>query len=38
MVEKIRNFKDLEVWKKGMEIVKDVYVTSSTFPNRNFMA
>ena len=34
MVEKIRNFRDLEVWKKGMEIVKDIYVTSSTFPKQ----
>jgi len=25
MVEKIRNFRDLDVWKKGIEIVKDVY-------------
>ena len=34
MVEKIRNFRDLDVWKKGMEIVKDVYVASSTFPKQ----
>jgi four helix bundle protein len=32
MVEKIRNFRDLDVWKKGMEIVRDVYVATSTFP------
>ena len=34
MVEKIRNFRDLDVWKKGMEIVKDVYVATSTFPKQ----
>jgi four helix bundle protein len=31
MVNKIKNFRDLDVWKKGMEIVKEVYVVSSTF-------
>jgi len=34
MVEKIRNFRDLDVWKKGMEIVKDVYLASSIFPKQ----
>ena len=34
MVEKIRNFRDLDVWKKGMEIIKDIYVASSTFPKQ----
>ena len=34
MVEKIRNFRDLDVWKKGMEIVKNVYVATSTFPKQ----
>ena len=32
MVEKIRNFRDLDVWKKGIEIVKDVYTTVRGFP------
>lgn len=32
MVEKIKNFRDLDVWKKGIEIVKDVYLTASDFP------
>jgi four helix bundle protein len=34
MVEKIRNFRDLDVWKKGIELVKDVYAVASTFPRR----
>jgi four helix bundle protein len=36
MVEKIRNFRDLDVWKKGIEIVKDVYKTVDSFPKREF--
>jgi len=34
MIEKIRNFRDLDIWKKGMEIVKDVYTASSVFPKQ----
>jgi len=34
MVEKIRNFRDLDVWKKGIEIVKDTYKTTESFPKR----
>ncbi|MDZ7735671.1 MAG: four helix bundle protein [Gammaproteobacteria bacterium] len=29
---KITNFKDLEVWKLGKEIVMDVYTVTSGFP------
>ena len=29
---KIRNFRDLEVWKKGIEIARHVYETTRTFP------
>jgi len=29
---KIRNFRDLEVWKKGIEIAKDVYQMTGQFP------
>ena len=36
MIEKIRNFRDLDVWKKGIEIVKDVYETVSGFPKQEF--
>ncbi|HUW18671.1 MAG TPA: four helix bundle protein [Sedimentisphaerales bacterium] len=32
MAEKIRNFRQLDIWKKGIEIVKDVYKTVSEFP------
>ena len=28
----IKDFRDLEVWKKGMEIVKSVYTLTSKFP------
>lgn len=34
MVEKIRNFRDLDVWKKGIEIVKDVYKITGSFPKQ----
>ena len=36
MIEKIRNFRDLDVWKKGIEIVKDVYKTTDSFPKQEF--
>jgi len=36
MVEKIKNFRDLDVWKKGIEIVTDVYETVDGFPKREF--
>ena len=34
MIEKIRNFRDLDVWKKGIELAKDVYETASCFPKQ----
>ncbi len=34
MVEKIKNFRDLNVWKKGIEIVKDVYKITGSFPKQ----
>jgi four helix bundle protein len=34
IVEKIRNFRDLDVWKKGIEIVKDTYKATESFPKR----
>lgn len=33
MNEKIKDFRDLNVWKKGMEIVEEVYKTTQTFPS-----
>ena len=34
MVEKIRNFRDLDTWKKGIEIVKDIYKIVGEFPKQ----
>ncbi len=34
MTEKIRSFRNLDVWKKGIKIVKDVYRTSSALPKQ----
>jgi len=32
MQKKIKNFRDLNIWKKGIEIVKDIYTTVRKFP------
>jgi len=34
MNRKITNFGDLDVWQKGIEIVKDVYTTVEGFPRQ----
>jgi four helix bundle protein len=31
---KSRNFRDLDVWKKGMEIAREVYRTTGAFPQK----
>lgn len=31
-MEKIKTFKDLKVWQKGMELVKEIYNITGTFP------
>jgi len=36
MTEKIRDFRDLNVWKKGIEIVKDVYKMTEKLPKQKF--
>jgi four helix bundle protein len=36
MVKKIKNFRDLDIWRKGIEIVKDVYKTVECFPKQEF--
>ncbi len=36
MTEKIRDFRDLDIWKKGVEIVKDVYGIIEKFPKQEF--
>jgi len=30
--KKIKSFKDLEIWKKGIKLVEDVYAVTKTFP------
>ena len=32
MTEKIKNFQDLRIWQKGIEIVKDIYLLTKRFP------
>lgn len=32
MKEKIRTYRDLDIWKKGIGIVKDVYDVTDSFP------
>jgi len=36
MTDKITNFRDLNVWKKGIEIVKEVYEIVDGFPKQEF--
>lgn len=31
-MEKIRNFKELKIWQKGIEIVKEIYSITKEFP------
>jgi len=31
-MEKIKNFKELRIWQKGIEIVKDIYNLTRKFP------
>ncbi|MBA7596939.1 hypothetical protein ES703_03933 [subsurface metagenome] len=32
MTEKIKNFQDLRIWQKGIEVVKDIYILTKKFP------
>jgi len=32
MTQKIKNFRDLDIWKKGIEVVKDIYQIVRKFP------
>ncbi len=34
MNEKIRNYRDLEIWKEGIELVKDIYRSTENFPKQ----
>lgn len=31
-MEKIKSFKELKIWQKGIEIVKDIYMLTRIFP------
>ena len=31
-MEKIKNFRELKVWQKGIDIVKDIYIITKMFP------
>ena len=31
MAEKIKNFQDLRIWQKGIEVVKDIYILTKKF-------
>jgi len=33
-VEKIKNFKDLKIWQRGMELTKAVYEITDSFPQK----
>jgi len=33
MESKIKSYRDLDIWKKGIEIVKNVYKITENFPN-----
>lgn len=32
MADKIKNFRDLNIWQKAMEIVEDIYIITKSFP------
>ena len=32
MTEKFKNFQDIRIWQKGIEIVKDVYLITKKYP------
>ena len=32
MTEKIKNFQDLRIWQIGIEVVKDIYISTKKFP------
>lgn len=34
MESKIRNFKDLKIWQRGIELAKEVYKTTDSFPSK----
>jgi len=34
MIQKIKNHKYLEVWKKSMDLVSNIYKITESFPNK----
>jgi four helix bundle protein len=38
MEEKIKSFKDLRIWQKGIEIVSDVYILTKEFPKEELFS
>ena len=38
MEEKIRSFKDLRIWQKGIEIVTDIYTLTKKFPKEELFS
>jgi four helix bundle protein len=32
MTEKKKNFQDLRIWQKGIEVLKDIYILTKKFP------
>jgi len=37
-ITKIKSFKDLEIWKRSVKLVEDVYVVTRSFPNEETYA
>jgi four helix bundle protein len=38
MEGKILSYRDLEVWKNGVKLAKDIYLLTETFPNHELYA
>ena len=38
MEEKIKSFKDLRIWQKGIEIVSDIYISTKNFPKEELFS
>lgn len=38
MEEKIKSFKDLKIWQKGIEIVTDIYTLTMKFPKEELFS
>jgi four helix bundle protein len=38
MESKILSYRDLEVWKNGVKLAKDIYRLTETFPNHELYA